>query len=337
MHIMNHKLNLIVTIVLAFCLLISNCQQVRANSKDSVDLVYITDLNLYPTPSTNELSLHDLEKQSGILVYESQTILQEIVNKLNKEIKPDVVIFQGNNVAPSNNQKYLWQLFLDIIDEINAEVLIALGTNEIQSYDLDYLIKSFPTIKASTNPWYSYKLKNYLFVQLDAVSLLNNPLLAKKQILWLEKLLKEHSQNLTIISIHHALLDEKSQLVAAKYLNKLYQLIKDNPQVKLVLGGGNYLNRSKIVDNALYVTSSSLAMYPCVFKRFTISQKKIKIKTLFLSMKGIVNKAKESILASKLAVNWSINTAKNPLKSLKKHVFDKKANFHFKYVSPKLK
>jgi hypothetical protein len=167
--------SIIITLICLFGGYLPLALSLVSNNSNKVSIVYISDLNLYHTPAQNQSEKHILEKQFGILVYESQAVLQEIIRYINQKLNPDVVIFGGNNIALGKKNENLWQLFLGIISELKGDVFINLGINEIEIYNTDELIHSLNIFgHRINNLWYSQKIKNYLFIGLDSVSLFNN-------------------------------------------------------------------------------------------------------------------------------------------------------------------
>ena len=160
---------IIIVLITSFFLTFSYANSVEEDN-NNLTLVYISDLNLAPTPFVDQREKHALEALDGLLVYESQVIFQDIVKYLNQKLEPDLVVFGGNNVLTGLNNKNqqgvdegIWNLFLDMASEIKAVFLIVLGQNEIKSQSktsIAQMLKSFG--QEVTNTWWLYKIKNYL-------------------------------------------------------------------------------------------------------------------------------------------------------------------------------
>ena len=285
-----------VTVLMAF--------QISGAIEKKLRFVYITDLNLYHTPNSTQTKKHINELKNGILVYESQAIFQELIRELNKKINPDFIVFGGNNISDSSPAEKLWQLFLDISSEINTDLLICFGKNEIKNYSTFDLSKSLSNFSInSTRTWYSKMFGDYLFIVLDTVSLLNNKNIAIEQLNWLKSTLLKNKHFITVIIVADSFFYSHDDLSENKYFNSLEEIISQNPQVKLVLSGGNYLNRSSFKDSTVYLDSASTTVYPCTFRIIELGHNELSVQTLPISLKGVIKKAEKSILDSDLAKN----------------------------------
>ena len=264
-------------------------------NNDNVNIVYISDLNLYHTPSQNQGENHVLEKKFGILVYESQAVFQELIRYINQKLKPDVVIFGGNNITDGKKNENLWQLFLDMVSELKCEVFVNLGVNELKLYNMDELIHSLNIFGHRTkSSWYSRKIKNYLFIGLDSVSLFNNPKLSKEQLKWFTSTLSQNKNTITVVTLYHSLLDSEGNIINNPVAKKLTEIISVNPQVKLVIFRGEYFNRVHLFKDCLFVNAPSPVVYPCSFKVIELLPDRIKIKTVNIPLKGVIKKAFKS-------------------------------------------
>lgn len=293
---MTLKLKIIFTIITLICLLGPASSVLASHINDNaIKVVYITDLNLFHTPSQTQINKSNLENQFGILLYESQAVFQELVKNINQKISPDIVIFGGNNIALEQTDNNLWQLFLDIVSEIKSDVFVNLGANELKTFNSDELVTSLSSFDGDRKvTWHSKKIKNFLFIGLDSVSLMNNAKMSSKQINWLTNILAKNKKTLTVITLYDPLLKEDGSIINNKIVKKITSIIAKNPQIKLVVFGGTYRNRSKIINNCLYLAASSPVVYPCSFKSIELIPGKIKVRTLTIPLKGVVKKALKS-------------------------------------------
>ena len=300
------------------------------NEEDKINVVYISDLNLYHTPSQSQIEKSSLEKNFGILVYESQTVFQEIIKYINQKLDPDVVIFGGDNIALGKKNENLWQLFLDMISELRSDVLVNLGTNEMKMYNTDELIHSLNVFGHKTKTvWYSQKIKNCLFLDLDSISLFNNPKLSKEQLKWFQSVLSQNKNTVTVVTLYHSLLDSEGNIINNSTVKRMMEIISANPQIKLVLFGGEYFNRIHLLNGCLFVNAPSPVVYPCGFKVIELFPDRIKIKTVNIPLKGIVKKALKS---AKEAEFFKTKSSPNNVKS---YLSGKTQDLQFDYVFSK--
>ena len=297
------------------------------DSKDKITVIYISDLNLFHTPFQNQVEKSVLEKKFGILVYESQAVFQEVIKRINETLNPDLVIFGGNNIALGRKNENLWMLFLDMVNELKSEVFINLGINELKIYNTDELVRSLSLFGRRTNNlWYSQKIKKYLIVCLDSVSIFNNPKLSGEQLKWFASVLSQNKNTITIVALYHSLLDSEGNIISNPVAKKIIKMIDANPQIKLVLFGGEYFNRIHLRKGCLFVNAPSPVVYPCAFKMIELLPGRIKINTINISLKGIVKKALKS---AQEAESFKEKVSRNNVKS---YLSGKNQDLQFDYV-----
>lgn len=308
------------------------CKENTGNLK----LVYITDLNLYPTPSVSQREKHAVEKEDGLLIYESQAIFQEIVKNINQKLNPDLIVFGGNNISNAAKDNDVWNLFLDMTSELKANVLVVLGKNEIETQKEEELIHSLSSLGLNINNlknnWWFYKFRGYLFLGLNSELFFNNEQLAVAELSWLHNILDKNKELKTIIFMHRTLLSPSGDIIENKHANKFFKILEEYPQVILMFGGGKYLNRIKLINKSVYVISSSPTVYPCSFKYIELTLEKLKIKTINISLKGVIKKAEESLIASNRAMTLFEDSAKDYVKVLKKYVLGDSLDSNFEIL-----
>ena len=301
-------------------------------SDDKINILYISDLNLYHTPSQNQEGKHILEKKFGIQIYESQAIFQEIIKYINQKLSPDIVIFGGNNISDVKKTENLWQLFLDMVSEIKSDVFVNLGVNELKNYNTDELTSSLNIFgHQKNNLWYSQKINNYLFIGLDSTSLFNNPKLSKEEFKWFISTLSGNMSIPTIVALYHPLLDLEGNIVNNSLAKKIIEIISVNPQVKLVLSGGEYFNRVHLLNGCVFVNSPSPVVYPCSFKVIEFLPDRVKINTVNIPLKGVIKKALKS------AQEAEVFKAKTSSNNVKSYLSGKGQDLQFEYHFSNLK
>ena len=294
--------------------------------------VYIPDLNLFPTPIASKREKHHLEKKYGLLIYESQAIFQELVRFINRQLDFDLVVFGGNNISNAsfdfNDQaENFLHLFLDMASELKSVFLIVFGENELKTQNTDELIKTLTTLGLRTNnTWWSYKIKNHLLIGLNSYFLIHENKLAKEEIKWLKEILSQNKNSLTLIFLHDSVITTEGSPIKNLYLLEFFKLMKECPQVKLILSGGQYLNRIRLYENSLFLISSSPILFPCGFKLIEVTSSRLEIKTFNVPLKGIIKKAEMSLIESEFAKELFPDSPK----SIKKHVLGVDSDSNFK-------
>lgn len=295
----------------------------RSYAEDNIKFLYISNLNLLPTPISTKTEKSNIEKKYGFLIYESQSVFQEFIRYVNQKLDFDFVVFGGNNIFFSKNDKSIdinediWQLFLDMASEIKSQTLIAFGENEIKTKNTLQLLRALNLygIKAD-NTWWSYSFKNYLFVSLNSFYFLSNHLISKEELNWFKNVLLKNKNKFTIVFLDEALVNSNFEQIKNNYVNEFYEIVNKNPQIKLIASSSKHFNRIKLVNNKVHVISSSLISFPCSFKLIEVSPAKIKIKSYPILLKGIVKKAERSLFDSEFRKEFYPNS----LKEVKRHV-----------------
>ncbi len=322
------KIKTVFIIINFFILIFITLLHAYSNEEDNkLTLAYISDLNLTPTPFISQRIKHKLEKENGLLVYESQAIFQDIVKYLNQKIDPDLIVFGGNNISPAINEhdsgESIWNLFLDMASEIKAVYLVALGQNEIKSQSragLSQMLKLFG--QEVNNTWWSYKFNQYLILGLDGEIIFTNEKLSKFQLKWLDEILTKNKSLKTLVFVHKPLIKPDYEVIENRQAVELFNTFNKNPQVVLLVSGGEYLNRIKTVNNLVYVLSPSPIAYPCSFKVIEITSKTLKINTINIPLKGVIKKAEQFLLESDRAKLLFPDS----VKSIKQYVMGKRSD-----------
>lgn len=289
---------------------------------NSIKFLYISNLNLLPTPLSTKIEKSNIEKKYGLLIYESQSVFQELIRYINQKLDFDFIVFGGNNIFFSKNEESIvtediWQLFLDMASEIKSQILIAFGENEIKTKNTLQLLHALNLygVKAD-NTWWSYDFKDYLFVSLNSFYFLSNHLISKEELNWFRNLILKNKNKFTVVFLDETLVNSNFEPIKNNYINEFYEIVNKSPQIKLIVSSSKYLNRIKLVNKKIHVINSSLISFPCSFKLIEISPKKIKIKSYPVPLKGIVKKAEESLFDSDIAKEFYPNSPK----AVKRHV-----------------
>ena len=300
-----------VFIIIAFlCLFFAGLTSVLSNN-DSIKIVYITDLNLYPTPSSSQRVKHILEKKDGLLLFESQAVFQEIIRYINQKLNnSDIFFFFLNNIsksfisADSLDPEELFHLFLDMASEIKTNILLILGENEIQTQKPDEVLRALNSYGLGTKNYYwSYKIKGFLLIGLEITSFFNSTFLAKNQLKWFEQTLNQNKDLVTLVFIHKPLISPDGRIIENANAKKYFKVLEAHPQVVLTVSGNEYLSRTKVLNKSVYALSASPVAFPCAFKLIEVTPNNLKIKSINIPLKGVIKKAEAYLVESERALS----------------------------------
>ncbi|MBI3589946.1 MAG: hypothetical protein HY094_01040 [Candidatus Melainabacteria bacterium] len=303
------KVKRVSILVVLICILLASYNYANSyTDAANLKLVYISDLNLFPTPSVSQREKHIAEKQYGLLLFESQAIFQEIIRYINQKFDSDFVVFGGNNISGFSGSlingasENVWHLFLDMVSEIKSDVLLVPGKNEKQTQKKDELTRVLSSFGPSVEQtWWSYKIKKYLLLSLDSDLMFENNHASVNQLKWLKKILEENKKTLTLIFMHRALIDPEGEIIKSDSVENYFKILKEYPQVVLTVSGDKYLNRIKLINKSIYLISPSPIAFPCSFKFIELTPTSLKISTLRIPLGGIVKKAEKYLIESDTA------------------------------------
>lgn len=158
-----------------------------ANFKDTLRIAYVSDLNLYPVPTSQEKFPEPPISKVGIMYKESQVIAQEAIRDIlsvSEKSAVDFVLYGGSQVA--NNMH--WELFQAInedLTKLGIDYYTVLGSGEKQG----------PLAQVQNKSFYTLKTKGTTILVLDNSSSAVVPEFlpeeATEQYIWLERQLRE--------------------------------------------------------------------------------------------------------------------------------------------------
>ncbi len=252
------------------------------------------------------------------LLQESQLFLQDVVKQLNG-LKLDFVIFGGDNVEGPGKDDVFWNLFIDCLQILNAPWYFILGEADVSGRTLvDKMVEFGPDFKGrgltSGKPyWSADPLPGVHLIGLDT-SKPNTTTgdLSQDQLNWLKTDLQANRGKFTFVASHHPLLapppydggppwDDYMVLQGAS----AREILGGSRDVRLCVSGHVPVNKVQQEGNIWYVSSSTLSIYPCQFKIFTVSPQAVHVETLTISYGALVKKAKKMMETSRLAFQYS--------------------------------
>lgn len=247
-----------------------------------------------------------------MLLQESQLFLQDAIKQINL-LKPDFVIFGGDQVQGLGNNDTNWQLFLDVLQTLDSSWYFVLGesdvsggyepVNKMRSYGRDWKGRGL----SNDAPYWSYEpAKGIRLIGLDtsqANTMTGN--IAADQLEWLQQVLGKDSNAFTIIVSHHPLLAPPGFDINNPYLlpqaEAVRTILEKSGNQCLSLNGHIHCNKIQSKNNIWYISSAGLDVYPCSFRFFKVMPEHIEIESYQVKFLALIKKAKHNLLNSSLA------------------------------------
>lgn len=308
---------------ITFCLLsiLTFCTLKSYSTEDfkSVSFAFIPDLHI---------SFND--NHSQILHSESLVIFQDVLNGLKTRTDIDFVIFGGD--LTENNDKKLTDLaiFIDTMVNFDKDYYVIPGNNDV---DLESNLskKDFMHwfLKKESSPTFWTKNINEKIVLIGLDTSIKGKKygkLGEDQLYWLKNVLVRNQNKFVIIAMHHPAIiqNEFKNDLFIKDKKEFLDIIKQNPQVKLVLSGHNFINSTTKIGSTLFMSVPSVVVYPNYYKIFKIENDCIKVESKKISYKQLIKKAKKQLLKSDYAKNLKLKRIKDILKIHEGDKFSKK-------------
>lgn len=270
---------------------------------------YVTDVHL-----TNEVA------DSFKLTRESQLFLQELVKELNAQ-KVDFVIFGGDQVETIGKDEANWQLFLDVMQGLNAPWSFVLGETDVSgNFSVDKRKTFGPDwkqrgIETDTAYWSKNleQIPNVHLIGLDT-SMPNSTIggVSKPQLDWLKKDLEANKKYFTIVFSHHPLLPPApydSGPPWDEYIipdgGSVREILGQYPNVKMVLSGHTHVSKVQNEKDIWHISSPSLDVYPCAYRLFRVTPTLVTMETRQINFPALVKKGKKELIDSSLASRYS--------------------------------
>lgn len=295
-------------------------------------LAFVPDVNL------------SFEQHDGLIMYnESLVILQDVVKSLNKTTDLDLVLFGGDMTDNRDKETTDLPMFLDSVLGLKVPYYVILGDRDVdlsENYSKEDVCSEFKyngfSDKSKTY-WAVEPLSNVLLVGLDTtIKNASSGSLSPEQLIWLNETLKKSPDKVTIISMHHPAIPSCSQDKVLPWKNfvlsnsnEFLNIIRNYPQVKVVLSGHHYINQIQKVDNVLFISTPSVSVYPNEFKILTIYSDKVEVENKKISFNQIVKKAKKSIVESDYASQYDSQKPQNVLKYQEGDKYSRGKKFYY--------
>lgn len=283
-------------------------QPADAAAPANFSFVYLTDTHL--TTGVPDSSFK--------MVQESQLFLQECVKSINA-LKPDFIIFGGDQVETVGANEKNWQLFVDIAAGLNAPWYFVLGEQDVSSKPPIDKMRTFGPdfkgrgIKESNPYWSADPMPGVHLIGLDT-SAPNSSVgnLEEDQLAWLKGDLAANKGKFTIIITHHPLLAPPPYDGGPPWEDYVLpngsdarEIIAASNDVRLVLGGHLYMNKVQLESNVYHVSAAGLDVYPCQYKYFKVSKTGIAMQSFEVPFPALIKKAMKALSSSNLSSKYN--------------------------------
>ncbi|MEI7474913.1 MAG: metallophosphoesterase [bacterium] len=276
-------------------------------------------------------------KNDYILYNLSQIILQDAINSANKIKDNDFIVFGGDTISNEDGKYSELQTFLDLTETINSPYYLIFGDKEANTKedctknDITSEFKRKIFTEENKTYWKSEPVENVVLIGLDSSQTgKTEGYIDKEQLCWLENTLNDNKDKFTVILLHHLPKPLSEDLKTPDFKNfsitndeEFTGLIAKYPQVKLIVNGNRYVNSVRKINNTLFVSVPSIAVYPNYFDEIEVSADKVNIVHKKISYKQIIKLAKNNLEKSELAKQYN---AKKPKEIIKLNEGDEFSN-----------
>jgi 3',5'-cyclic AMP phosphodiesterase CpdA len=256
------------------------------------------------------------------MLQESQLFLQDVVKSLNEK-NVDFTIFGGDNVEGPGRDDCNWQLFIDVVQSLNNPWNFVLGESDVsgmapvdkmRTYGPDWKGKG---VESKKSYWSQDPLAGVHIIGLDTSRPNSNTGdFGRGQGEWLKEDLQMHQRRFTIAFSHHPLLSPPPYDSGPPWDDytvpngaNAREILASSKYVRLVVSGHVHVSKVQQEGNIWYVSSPSLAVYPCAYRLFKVTPEAITIETYHVSFPALIKKAKNAFISCALAYKYSSKPA----------------------------
>lgn len=279
---------------------------------DPFSFIFVSDVHLVNgLPDTGEKMLQ-----------ESQLFLQEAIKHFNI-LKPDFVLFGGDNIETVGKDDANWNLFGDVVQQLQVPWSFVLGEEDVSGKIPPEKMRTFGAdwrsrgIETNNSYWSLNPVPGVHLIGLDS-SLPNTHYgeFSQPQLEWLKDDLVKNRGKLTIVFTHHPLLPPPPydggppwSDYASPNGSDVREILGTSSDVKLVVSGHLYTNKVQIERDVWHVSAAGLNIYPCQYKMFRVSRNGILMESFPVNFPALVKKARKALQDSNLAYKYS---SRNP-------------------------
>lgn len=276
-----------------------------------------------PVPEFSFAFVPDVHLATGMgdslrLLQESQLFLQDAVKSINEE-GVDFVLFGGDQVESPGRDDSYWQLFIDVVTNLQAPWYFILGESDVSGSAIVDKMRTYgPDLKgrgltANQSYWSLDPLSGVHLIGLDT----SNPnsdtgKLSREQLAWLKQDLQSNRGKFTVVASHHPLLAPAPYDSGPPWDEFIVEqgaeareILGASRNVRLCVSGHIPVNKIQKERDIWYASCPSLAVYPCQFKIFRVGARGISMETYQVHFDALVKKAKRILGGSRVAFQYS--------------------------------
>lgn len=279
-----------------------------AAAPPNFSFVYVTDTHLVTGQPDSSFKM----------LQESQLFLQESIKAINS-LKPDFVIFGGDQVEGPGKDDKNWQLFIDLAQGLHCPWYFVLGESDtiakppadkMKTFGLDWKGRG----NTGTTPyWSADPMPGLHLIGLDtSISNNNAGELDEDQLKWLKSDLTANRGKFTIVVSHHPLLAPPPYDGGSPWDEYVLpngadarEVLATSPDVRMVLSGHLYLNKIQLENNVFHISSAGLNVYPCEYKYFAVNKTGIMMQSFEVPFPALIKKANKALAASSLSSKYN--------------------------------
>lgn len=259
------------------------------------------------------LALHS-ENDGMKMLADSERILQLVIETLNKIPGLDFVVFNGDLVDVPTAENV--QRFAEMAGRLRMPYYATLGNHDVPhaspqesghlpQLSKEELVRTFlgKGFEEGRSWWSAAPRPGFHIVGLDSsVPGRWGGHVQADALRWLESDLAEHREELTIIFLHHSLVNfwEAMPLEEGFFVgnrDEVRQLCERHPGVQCIVSSHFHLAGGRLDRGIRYFTTPSVISYPCGFALFTVTPASVEMARVQVPDSGLVDDAR-GLLAS---------------------------------------
>lgn len=269
---------------------------------------HITDLHL---DVRGESTWQHREKSVPLFINALQTVMTDLP-------KLKFVVFGGDQIHYGPNDKQSLVVFQEWTRHLDMPVYILLGNTEVSPVSgvsglgRENYLKAWSGkgLRSGKSSWAFDPVRGVRVVGWD-VTVDGKPHgeATPERLSWLEReLAAARDRKLVILFTHQLLMPTTARdtepiwsIWMVKNHARVRELLKQHPNVRLVVSGHHHSSRVETAGKTTYVSDPAIVTYPCAFRVFTVDREGIHLKTVGLHDRDIVKRAKELLVADPYA------------------------------------
>lgn len=224
----------------------------------------------FTTMSSFSADMRFVQVDGVLLRANAPEVLENLVEKINKEKDVEFVVFTGNNIASPNKANL--ETFIKIAKKLDVPFYMVLGQKDINLQKdfgkKDYvrvLQKKTRTHRKIKSPNYVFKKKNLVFIVADGSKEVIPTAMGYYRddvILWLDEQLDEYADKNVVILQHYPIVPPSKRETHYTYKAEDYlKLLSEHKNVKAVVAGHFGVNNEQTYEGILHIATKNAPVY----------------------------------------------------------------------------